>query len=97
MDNYEPLYWALTSILGGQEYSGRLLEIPAEWSLNTRDKVVASKPLLGYTLLTSTEYGLPTTLPDGEYSVPATPGTPGVNARFWDGESSGKRGCWLPL
>lgn len=33
----EYIYWALTSILGGQQY--RLGSIQQEWKLNTKDKV----------------------------------------------------------
>ena len=35
----EYTYWALTSILGGQNYPGRLDEIKQEWRLNTKEKV----------------------------------------------------------
>jgi hypothetical protein len=37
--NSEYIYWALTSILGAQDYPGRLEQIGHEWRLNTREKV----------------------------------------------------------
>ena len=62
----EYTYWALTSILGGQEYSGRLDEIDNEWRLNTKEKVKNNDPSV-YSLLTNNEYKFPTRLPDGKY------------------------------
>ncbi len=64
--NSEYIYWALTSILGGQDYPGRLEQIEREWRLNTRTKVQEGDPT-AYALLTDPKYGLPTVLPDGEY------------------------------
>ena len=61
----EYIYWGLTSILGAQEQ--RLEEIGNEWKLNTSDKVKNQDPAL-YNILTNTEYGLATQLPDGDYS-----------------------------
>lgn len=63
----EYTYWALTSILGGQEFNGRLEEIQNEWQLNTREKVRLGDPR-AFNLLTNQAYLLPTTLPDGSYS-----------------------------
>lgn len=63
----EYLYWALTSILGGQQYEGRLEEIQAEWSLNTKAKMEATNPL-GHSLFTDPELPLPRVLPDGAYT-----------------------------
>lgn len=62
----EYLYWGLTSILGAQNYPGRLDEIDNEWRLNTAAKVKAKDPTL-YKLLTDPQYKLPTALPDGHY------------------------------
>lgn len=62
----EYLYWGLTSILGAQDYPGRLDEIDDEWRLNTAAKVKAKDPTL-YKLLTDPVYKLPTVLPDGDY------------------------------
>ncbi|MCH4886544.1 hypothetical protein EZV73_03140 [Acidaminobacter sp. JC074] len=62
----EYFYWALTSILGGQDFEGRYERIAGEWRLNTKEKVMASDPGI-YKLLTDTEYKLPTKLPDGKY------------------------------
>ncbi|GAB5533677.1 MAG: hypothetical protein Roseis3KO_54540 [Roseivirga sp.] len=60
----EYIYWAMTSILGAQQ--NRLNEIGHEWRLNTREKVEQGDPAI-YTLLTGTDYHLPTVLPDGSY------------------------------
>lgn len=60
----EYIYWAMTSILGAQE--NRLNEIGQEWRLNTREKIEQSDPAV-YALLTSSDYHLPTILPDGSY------------------------------
>jgi hypothetical protein len=62
----EYLYWALTSILGAQEYPGRLEEIQHEWKLNTKDKVKNNDPTV-YSLLTDPQFKFPTKLPDGKY------------------------------
>lgn len=60
----EYFYWGMTSILGAQE--NRLGEIQQEWKLNTKAKVQATDKDI-YTLLTNTQYKLPTVLPDGTY------------------------------
>lgn len=62
----EYTYWALTSILGAQEYPGRLEEIQHEWKLNTKDKVKNNDPTV-YSLLTDPQFKFPTNLPDGKY------------------------------
>ena len=54
----EYFYWALTSILGAQEYPGRLNEIQDEWTLNTPELVQSEDPNV-YNLLTNPEYQLP--------------------------------------
>ncbi|WP_269611906.1 DUF4214 domain-containing protein [Prochlorococcus marinus] len=66
----EYLYWGLTSILGGQDFNGRLDSIKDEWTLNTLEKVQATDTKL-YSLLTDSQYKLPTILPNGDYSVPS--------------------------
>ena len=66
--NSEYIYWALTSILGAQDYPGRLDEIGREWRLNTREKVKEGDPDV-YAILTNPEYKLPTVLPDGKYKA----------------------------
>lgn len=63
----EYTYWALTSILGAQDYEGRLDEIRQEWRLNTREKVKLGDPDM-YDILTDSNYILPGTLPDGNYT-----------------------------
>ena len=68
----EYFYWALTSILGAQDYPGRAEEISNEWEANTRALVQSNDPDV-YSLLTDSAYNLPTVLPDGIYN----PGSPG--------------------
>ena len=63
----EYFYWALTSMLGGQAYAGRLNEIGHEWKLNTLEKVKTGDPDV-YSILSDPEYKLPTVLPDAEYN-----------------------------
>jgi len=63
----EYIYWGLTSILGAQDFPGRLEDISEEWRLNTAAKVEKGDPSL-YKLLTDPKYSFPTTLPDGEYN-----------------------------
>ena len=62
----EYFYWALTSLLGAQDYPGRLDEIGHEWKANTPALVQSMDPAV-YAILTDTIYGLPTMLPDGSY------------------------------
>ncbi len=64
----EYLYWGLTSILGGQDFPGRLERIDNEWRPNTREKMKERDPAL-YAILTRPEYKLPTVLPDGKYKA----------------------------
>jgi len=64
----EYLYWAMTSLLGGQEAPGRLDEIGEEWRLNTADKLAVGDPAV-YTILTDPEFNLPKVLPDGMYTA----------------------------
>ena len=64
----EYIYWALTSLLGAQDFPGRREEIENEWQLNTaatllsRDRAVVQ-------VLKNTDYNLPTRLPDGNYAI----------------------------
>tara|TARA_B100000575_G_C23107716_1_gene639513 strand:+ start:426 stop:1199 length:774 start_codon:yes stop_codon:yes gene_type:complete len=62
----EYTYWALTSILGAQEFPGRLEEIQHEWRLNTREKVKNNDAKV-YELLTDPVFKFPNNLPDGKY------------------------------
>ena len=62
----EYTYWALTSILGGQNYPGRLDEIKQEWRLNTKEKVKNSDPIV-FSLMLNPRFNLPTNIPDGKY------------------------------
>ena len=65
----EYTYWALTSVLGGQDFNGRFDEIKDEWKLNTKEKVKNNDSDV-YNLLTKSEYKLPTKLPNGKYRIP---------------------------
>jgi len=70
----EYIYWALTSILGTQDYEGRARHIGREWELNTAELVRTRDPDV-YALLTDPQYKLPTRAPDGNYSPSALPTT----------------------
>jgi len=70
----EYVYWALTSILGTQDYPGRAEALRNEWELNTRDLVKARDPDI-YALLTDPQYKLPIQAPDGDYRPSALPST----------------------
>ena len=63
----EYIYWGITSILGAQNFPGRLDNISQEWKLNTAAKVKAGDPTL-YQLLTDPKYAFPAKLPDGKYN-----------------------------
>ena len=62
----EYTYWALTSILGGQNYPSRLDEIKQEWRLNTKEKVKNNDPIV-FSLMTDPQFNLPKNIPDGKY------------------------------
>ena len=62
----EYFYWALTSLLGAQDFPGRLDEIDHEWKANTPALVQSMDPAV-YAILIDTAYILPTVLPDGSY------------------------------
>ena len=62
----EYLYWALTSLLGAQDYPGRYDEIGHEWKANTPTLVQSMDPTV-FAILTDSVYQLPMVLPDGTY------------------------------
>ena len=62
----EYVYWALTSLLGGQSYPGRCDAIDHEWELCTPEQVMATDVAVT-ALLQESGYVLPTVLPDGTY------------------------------
>ena len=62
----EYIYWSLTSLLGAQQYPGRLEEIEHEWQPNTPEKLRQLDPTI-YALLTDSEYQFPDRLPEGHY------------------------------
>ena len=68
----EYMYWGLTSILGGQDYPERARSISVEWAPYSRELMSTMDTCL-YDLLTDPKYGLPTKLPEGDYSPSATP------------------------
>ena len=62
----EYFYWALTSLLGAQDYPGRYDEIGHEWKANTPTLVQSMDPTV-FAILTDSVYQLPMVLPDGTY------------------------------
>ena len=71
----EYTYWALTSILGTQDFPGRHEALKVEWELNTREQVRTGDAAV-YELLTDPQYRFPTTkAPDGNYKPSAFPVT----------------------
>ncbi len=70
----EYIYWALTSILGTQDFPGRRGALKVEWELNTRD-LVKTRDISVYELLTDPQYKFPTKAPDGNYKPSAFPVT----------------------
>ena len=64
----EYIYWGLTSLLGAQDFPGRLERIDNEWRLNTPELFEQGDPDL-FALLTSPDYALPTRLPTGNYTA----------------------------
>jgi hypothetical protein len=70
----EYIYWALTSILGTQDFPGRQEALEVEWELNTRERVRTADAAV-YELLTDPQYRFPTKAPDGNYKPSAFPVT----------------------
>ena len=70
----EYIYWALTSILGTQDFPGRHEALEVEWELNTRERVRTGDTAV-YELLTDPQYRFPTKAPDGNYKPSAFPVT----------------------
>ena len=62
----EYLYWALTSLLGAQDFPGRSADINAEWRLHTQ-ALLKARDARVVALLTDPANSLPTRLPDGNY------------------------------
>jgi hypothetical protein len=62
----EYFYWALTSLLGAQNYSGRPQQIAVEWELPTPELLQSGDPCV-YGLLTHPDFKVPSVLPDGSY------------------------------
>ena len=70
----EYIYWALTSILGTQDFPGRSEALKVEWELNTKEQVRTGDAAV-YELLTDPQYKFPTKAPDGDYKPSAFPVT----------------------
>ena len=70
----EYIYWALTSILGTQDFPERHEALEVEWELNTRERVRTGDAAV-YELLTDPQYKFPTKAPDGNYKPSAFPVT----------------------
>ena len=70
----EYIYWALTSILGTQDFPGRHEALAVEWELNTKERVRTGDAAV-YELLTDPQYRFPTKAPDGNYKPSAFPVT----------------------
>ena len=68
----EYIYWGITSILGAQDFPGRLDHISQKWRLNTTAKVKVGDPTL-YQLFIDPQYAFPTKLPDGKYNPQPDP------------------------
>ena len=66
--NSEYIFWALTSILGAQDFPGRYERIKNEWTLNTEGEMREGDPDV-YALFTDPGYRFPTVLPDGTYKA----------------------------
>jgi hypothetical protein len=62
----EYIYWALTSMLGAQDFSGRYDQIKQEWKLNTRELMQSDDPA-AFALFTDPQYNWPTVIPNGAY------------------------------
>ena len=70
----EYIYWALTSILGTQDFPDRHEALEVEWELNTKERVRTADAAV-YALLTDPQYRFPTKAPDGNYKPSAFPVT----------------------
>ena len=78
----EYIYWALTSILGAQEFRAHLIE--DEWRCPTKESVEVTDPLV-YGLLTNPKYKFATVCPQKLDKIPCfTPpqGSSGKNSTF---------------
>jgi hypothetical protein len=88
----EYVYWATTTYLGGQDWSGRVhSNFTSEWKPITQTDLNSTDPAV-VSLLTSSSYAFPITrLPDGNYSVPgiragaSTTTTSGWKSSSWFG------------
>tara|TARA_B100001057_G_scaffold68576_1_gene62300 strand:+ start:3598 stop:6030 length:2433 start_codon:yes stop_codon:yes gene_type:complete len=87
----EYVYWATTTYLGGQDWSGRVhSNFASEWKPITQADLNSTDPIV-VSLLTSSSYKFPITqLPDGNYSVSSVRARASLtNANGW------KNSSWL--
>ena len=63
----EYIYWAVTSLMNGQNFKGRKQNIQHEWKLNTPAKLRTNDKDV-FNILTNPKYLIPLRLPDGKYS-----------------------------
>ena len=98
----EYVYWATTTYLGGQNWSGRVHDdYTGEWKPYTRTMLESTDPAV-VTLLTSTDYKFPISkLPNGNYSPSSTSSTSsGIGAHVrantsTDASSGWKQSLWF--
>lgn len=64
----EYFYWALTTYLGAQDFSGRESAIKDEWKINTK-KELKAKDLLIYKILSDPIHKLPRKIPKGKHKL----------------------------
>ena len=88
----EYLYWALTSLLGAQDFPGRAAAISDEWQLHTK-ALLESRDARVVALLTDPANSLPTRLPDGNYRGNDSSGLNlrGLNDKPYRATGPGKR------
>ncbi len=95
----EYVYWATTTYLGGQNWSGRVhADYTGEWKLYTRSMLESTDPAV-VALLTSTDYRFPISkLPDGNYSPSSNSSSIAAYVRTntaTDASSGWKQSSWF--
>jgi hypothetical protein len=98
----EYVYWATTTYLGGQDWSGRVHDdFTGEWKPYTRSMLESTDPAV-VALLTSTDYKFPISkLPDGNYSPSSSSSSSSALGAYvradasTDASSGWKQSSWL--
>ena len=92
----EYLYWATTTYLGGQDWTGRIhSNYTNEWKPYTRSMLEQTDPAI-VTLMTSTSYNFPIKqLPDGNYSVSAQAVTSAILPNELSGSANWYSSSWF--